>query len=247
MSRRAAAQVARWRRRAIAAGAVLAAVLPAVGATTTVGAGQLVPRTSCRRVVHIGDSLSAGMDSTAIAEPAHRIDARYRDIGVQDVRLEISGGRSVVEHLEGQDGGEAVARRLRREGFSGCWVVDLATNDAANVSAGSGYGYSERIDRMMAVIGSDPVMWVDTTTRRARGHYASEHMRLFNQALEKAHARYPTLVVYEWSEAVHEDWFQGDGIHFTAAGSAYRAALIAGALAEAFPAGSSVRLRSGFD
>jgi hypothetical protein len=177
------------------------------------------------------------MSSTAITPSEHRIGARYEQLGVQDVVLEISGGRSVVEHLEGQEGGEAVARRLRREGFRGCWVVDLATNDAANVHAGSGYGYSERIDRMMAVIGDDPVMWVDTKTRKERGHYASENMRLFNQALEKAHARYPSLVVYEWSEAVQDDWFQGDGIHFTAGGSAYRAALIAGALAEAFPVG----------
>jgi hypothetical protein len=73
-------------------------------------------------------------------------------------------------------------------------------------------------------------------TLRARGHYASEHMRLFNQALAKAHARYPALAVYEWSEAVDEQWFAGDGIHYTAAGYTYRAALIADALASAFPA-----------
>lgn len=219
------------------AGAALAAALPAAtAATVATASAPLGPRTSCRAVAHIGDSLSEGMDSTAIREPDHRIEARYEEIGVRDVELEISGGRSVVEHLEEQEGGEAVARRLRREGFRGCWVVDLATNDAANVDAGSGYGYSERIDRMMAVIGDDPVMWVDTATRRERGPYASENMRLFNQALEKAHARYPSLVVYEWSEAVRDDWFQGDGIHFTPEGSAYRAALIARALAEAFPA-----------
>ena len=67
------------------------------------------------------------------------------------------------------------------------------------MDAGSAYGYTERIDRMMAVIGDEPVLWVDTRTMKERGHYASEHMRLFNQALEKAHARYPALHVYEWS------------------------------------------------
>ena len=34
------------------------------------------------------------------------IDAQYRQVGVGDVRLEISGARSVVEHLDGQRGGE---------------------------------------------------------------------------------------------------------------------------------------------
>ena len=181
------------------------------------------------------------MSSTAITDPTFRIAGRYAAIGVQDIRLEIAGGRSVIEHLEGQEGGETVARRRRREGFRGCWVVDLATNDAANVAAGSGYGYSERIDRMMAIIGDDPVMWGDTAPRKEHGYYASEHMRLFNQALKKAHARHPSLVVYRWSEAVQDHWFLPDGIHFSAEGSAFRAALIAEALATAFPAAGAPR------
>lgn len=195
-----------------------------------------VARTSCRSVVHIGDSLSVGLESSSmIPDPAMRIDARYEAVGVTDVRLEISGARSVIEHIEDQDGGEQVARQVRRSGFHGCWVIALGTNDAANVDAGSSYGYSERIDRMMAVIGDDPVLWVDAVTLRSRGHYASDHMRLFNQALAKAHGRHPGLRVYEWSAAVADDWFDGDGIHYTATGYAFRAALIAGALADAFP------------
>ena len=205
--------------------------------TTAAGTADAAPRTSCRAVAHIGDSLSVGMSSSAyIRDPANRIGGRYEAIGVADVELEISGGRSVVEHLEDQEGGEAVAKRLQRQGFAGCWVVDLATNDAANVDAGSGYGYTERIDRMMAVIGDDPVLWVDTRTTKERGHYASEHMRLFNQALEKAHARYPALHVYEWSADARDEWFQRDGIHFTAEGYEHRAELIAEALAAAYPA-----------
>ena len=215
------------------AGLLVVAAVPVLGAAPTGAVG----RTACRAVAHIGDSLSVGMESSAyIRDPSKRIGGRYEGIGVQDVELEISGGRSVVEHLEDQEGGEAVARRLTRRGFSGCWVVDLATNDAANVDAGSGYGYTERIDRMMAVIGDDPVLWVDTRTTKERGHYASEHMRLFNQALEKAHARYPALQVFAWSEAARDEWFQTDGIHYTAEGYAFRAALIADALAAAFPA-----------
>jgi hypothetical protein len=216
--------------------AVAAVGLVALGAP--VGPAGAAPRTSCRTVAHIGDSLSVGMTSSAyIRDRDLRIDRRYEEVGVRDVVLEISGGRSVVEHVDDQEGGEQVAERLRREGFEGCWVVDLATNDAANVDAGSGYGYTERIDRMMAVIGDDPVLWVDTRTTKERGHYASEHMRLFNQALEKAHARYPALRVYEWSADARDDWFQRDGIHFTAEGYEHRAELIAAALADAYPAG----------
>lgn len=227
----------RPRRRALALAGLLGAaglVVPATGDT------QAAARTSCRAVAHIGDSLSVGMTSSAyIRDPDERIGGRYEALGVQDVELEISGGRSVVEHLDGQEGGEAVATRLVRNGFQGCWVVDLATNDAANVDAGSDYGYTERIDRMMAVIGDDPVLWVDTRTRKESGNYASEHMRLFNQALEKAHARYPALRVYEWSVDAQDQWFQPDGIHFTATGYASRAALIAAALAESYPAARS--------
>jgi hypothetical protein len=216
---------------------VLAALVGTAGIAAPASGAGAAARTSCRAVAHIGDSLSVGMSSSAyIRDPAERIGGRYEELGIRDVVLEISGGRSVVEHLDDQEGGEAVAKRLVREGFEGCWVVDLATNDAANVDAGSGYGYTERIDRMMAVIGDDPVLWVDTRTRKERGHYASEHMRLFNQALEKAHARYPALRVYEWSADAEDDWFQSDGIHFTADGYANRAELIAAALAAAYPA-----------
>ena len=134
-------------------------------------------------------------------------------IGVQDVRLEISGARSVIEHLDGQLAGEEVARKVRRNGFEGCWVVALGTNDAANVAVGSGHGYSDRIDRMMAIIGDDPVVWVDVKTQREGGPYASTNMRRFNQALAKAHARYPELRVYDWSSTVADQWFDRDGIH----------------------------------
>jgi len=217
--------------------AALAGLLVATVVVALRGGADAAGRTSCRAVAHIGDSLSVGMDSSAyVRDPDERIEGRYEEIGIRDVRLEISGGRSVIEHLDDQEGGEAVAQRLRRAGFRGCWVIDLATNDAANVDAGSGYGYTERIDRMMAVVGDDPVLWVDTRTRKERGHYASEHMRRFNQALEKAHARYPALHVYEWSTDARDEWFQSDGIHFMAEGYAARAELIADALATAYPA-----------
>ncbi len=193
------------------------------------------PQTSCRSVAQIGDSLSVGLDSPSLGRDA-RISARYADVGVRTLRFDASGGRSVVEDIDGQGGGESVARRIRTAGFHGCWVIALGTNDAADVDAGSPYGYSERIDRMMATIGDDPVLWVDVKTTCESGYYAAPHMRLFDQALAKAHARYPELQVYAWSDDVADDWFLPDGIHYNAEGSAQLAAHLATALADAFPA-----------
>ena len=193
------------------------------------------PQTSCRSVAQIGDSLSVGLDSTSLGRDA-RISARYAAVGVRELRNDASGGRSVVETVNDQDSGEMVARKLRKAGFHGCWVIALGTNDAADVDAGSPYGYSERIDRMMAIIGDDPVLWVDVKTLRESGFYAAAHMRLFDQALAKAHARYPDLQVYAWSDDVADDWFLPDGIHYNAEGSTHRASSLATALASAFPA-----------
>ncbi len=53
---------------------------------------------------------------------------------MRTLRLESSGGRSVIEHLDGQEDGEVVAKRIRKSGFHGCWVIALGTNDAANVA-----------------------------------------------------------------------------------------------------------------
>ncbi|MET0144537.1 MAG: GDSL-type esterase/lipase family protein [Ilumatobacteraceae bacterium] len=238
---------------ALAFGSMLALLVPTTGpaaaadddgpasstpaSSTPASSTPAVPQTSCRAVAHIGDSISVGMNSSAyIPDRASRIGGQYERIGVQDVELDISGARSIVEHLDGQLGGEAAARKLRRQGFEGCWVIALGTNDAANVAVGSGYGYSERIDRMMAIIGDDPVLWVDVKTLRERGPYAAENMRRWNTALAKAHARYPALRVFDWSLVAADRWFLPDGIHYSAEGYAYRAALIAGALAETFPA-----------
>jgi hypothetical protein len=193
------------------------------------------PQTSCLSVAQIGDSLSVGLDSPSLG-PDARISARYADVGVRTLRFDASGGRSVIEDIDNQEGGEGVARRISDSGFDGCWVIALGTNDAADVDAGSPYGYSERIDRMMAIIGDHPVLWVDVKTIRNSGYYAAAHMRLFDQALAKAHARYPDLRVYAWSDVVADEWFVPDGIHYDTEGSTERAARLATALAAAFPA-----------
>ena len=158
--------------------------------TTVAAAGS--GRTSCASVVHIGDSTSVGLVSPDhLPDPATRIDARYAAVGVTDFHSEISGARSTVERLEGQENAEEVAQRLRAAGFQGCWVLALGTTDAANIAAGAPLPADRRIDRMMAVIGSDPVLWVDVKTLRADGPWQNSSMLAWDEALTAAAAALP--------------------------------------------------------
>jgi lysophospholipase L1-like esterase len=115
-------------------------------------------------------------------------------------------------------------------------VLALGTNDTADVYVGGVVSVSQRIAQMMAVIGSQPVMWVNVISLLAGGPYSETDMRQWNQALLHACARYPNMRVYDWASVAKRRWFIGDGIHYTSAGYAARSRLIARALAEAFPA-----------
>jgi peptidoglycan/LPS O-acetylase OafA/YrhL/lysophospholipase L1-like esterase len=193
-------------------------------------------RTSCRAVVHLGDSTSEGLIlPDYLPNPKLRIPAQYRDVGVKKVVTEISGARSIVEVLPGQINGYQVARNLVRDGYHGCWVFALGTNDTANVSIGSTVSRAARIREMMSVAGGEPVMWVNLRSLVSSGPYAESNMQLWNRALRQACARYPNLRIYNWASAVHDSWYIPDGIHFTSQGYAARGHLIARALASAFP------------
>ena len=197
------------------------------------------PMTSCRSVVHIGDSTSIGLMSSAyLPKPAERIDAQYARVGVTSTRAEISGARSIVEHLKNQLNAEDVAKQVKATGYQGCWVLALGTTDAADIAAGSNHLQDERIDKMMAVIGDDPVLWVNVKTLEQSGDWANANMQEFDQHLQAAKARYPNLQVYDWSSVVQDPWFTTDDIHYTSAGYAQRARLIADVLAAQIPADS---------
>jgi hypothetical protein len=217
--------------------AALTTTVPPTSAPPTTEA-PAEPRTSCTSVVHIGDSTSVGLMSPAyLADPTLRIDAQYARVGVTDFRNEISGARSTEERLKGQQNAVEVAQRQRDGGYHGCWVVALGNTDAANIAVGSRLSAAARIDRMFAVIGDvDPVLWVTPKTLRTSGPYANSHMEAWNADLVAATARHPNLRVYDWASVVQDDWYQRDGIHYTSAGYAERARLIADALAAAFPA-----------
>jgi peptidoglycan/LPS O-acetylase OafA/YrhL/lysophospholipase L1-like esterase len=200
------------------------------------GAGAAAPQTSCRSVVHIGDSTSDGLiSSDYLPDPRQRITAQYAMAGVTKSIMEISGGRSIVETLPGQPNAQAVARQLIRNGYRGCWVLALGTNDAADVFVGSRVSLVTRIREMMSVIGNAPVLWVNVRSLLSSGPYSEHDMQLWNQTLLQACPRYPNMRVFNWAAFARRAWFIPDGVHFTSAGYAVRSHLIASALAQAFP------------
>ena len=193
-------------------------------------------RSSCRAVVHIGDSTSDGLISPDyLPSPRRRIGAQYARVGVTRFIPEISGGTSIVETSSGQPNAYEVAQQLIRDGYRGCWVLALGTNDTADVAIGSPVSRAARIREMMSLIGSQPVMWVNVKSLLATGPYSEADMLAWNAALIRACARYPDMRVYDWASMVKNGWFIPDGIHYTSAGYAARARRIARALAAAFP------------
>jgi lysophospholipase L1-like esterase len=193
-------------------------------------------RTSCRSVVHMGDSTSDGLISPDyLPRPWQRIGAQYERVGVARFIPEISGGTSIVETSSGQPNAYAVAQQLARDGYRGCWVLALGTNDTADVAIGSQVGRPARIREMMRLLGSQPVMWVNVKSLLASGPYSEANMLAWNRALIRACARYPNMRVYDWASVVKNGWFISDGVHFTSRGYAARAHRVARALAGAFP------------
>ena len=220
-----------------AAQATADAGLAAPGAAYVAGLPEPPPRTSCKSVVHIGDSTSDGLISAAyVPNAAQRIPARYNQIGVTSVHMEVVGGTSIVEEYDKQPNAYDVAKRYRSHGYNGCWVIALGTNDTADVAVGSNVGLTQRVARMMSVIGNQPVVWVTVRSLLSSGPYSEHNMQEWDQDLYAAARRHPNMKVYDWASVVQTPWFIDDKIHFTSAGYAARGELIADALAAAFPA-----------
>jgi len=194
-------------------------------------------RSSCKAVVHIGDSTSEGLDNPEyLPNELERIPNRYAEVGVKETHMEVQGARSIEERFEGEPNAQEVAAAWKAEGFKGCWVLALGTNEAADVAAGSTVGLRERIEKMMAIIGDEPVLWVNVRSLVPPGDpYSKGGMVEWDEELERACATYPNMRIYDWASDVKDEWFIEDGIHFTSPGYAARAQLIAQALAHAFP------------
>src|SRR5205814_1402951 len=115
--------------------------------------------------------------------------------GVTRFIPQVSGARSIVETWHGFPNAYTVARQLIRRGYRGCWVLALGTNDTADVAVGSAVGLAARITRMMSLIGSQPVMWVNLRSLLASGPYSEGKMQQWNRALLRACPQYPGMRV----------------------------------------------------
>jgi peptidoglycan/LPS O-acetylase OafA/YrhL len=199
--------------------------------------GPLANETSCRAVAYIGDSTSEGeISSDYIPDPRLRLPAQLADVGVRTTIPEISAARAIIETFKGHPSGAMVARDLVNQGFHGCWILALGTNEVDNAQAG-GPGFQTRIHRMMSIIGRQPVVWVDSITLLPpTTGYAEAGMERWNETLLADCSAYPMMRVFDWSAYARRNWFIPDGIHYYSPGYVARSHDIALGLAHAFPA-----------
>jgi peptidoglycan/LPS O-acetylase OafA/YrhL len=210
-------------------------------ATTAHRTAVLSNTTSCKSVVYIGDSTSEGETSNDyIPNQKLQLPEQLSDHGVQTTIPEISGARSIIETFEGQPNAATVAQDHIQQGFKGCWILALGTNEVDNVHDG-GPSYQVRIDRMMSLIGKqDPVMWIAAITLLPPDNpYSEAQMQKWNQTLLANCPRYPNMRVFNWPAYAKQKWFISDGIHYYSPGYVARSHDIALGLAHAFPAGGS--------
>jgi peptidoglycan/LPS O-acetylase OafA/YrhL len=218
--------------------------VPAATTTTTSAAGAgttttapPAPMSSCTSVVHIGDSTSESLVDNTYISPAEQLPAQYGRVGVGTVNLQISGARSTgPEEVDGQPNGDQIAQQLIDQGYHGCWVLAMGTNDAADIAVGSNTNAPARIQRIMSIIGNQPVLWDNVVTLLSSGDYANANMQAWNAALVAACPAYPNMRIYDWASIAQPGWYISDGIHYSSAGSVQRSADFANALATAFPA-----------
>src|SRR5262249_11550043 len=161
------------------------------------------------------DSTSDGLISPDyLPNPRRRIGAQYARVGVARFIPEISGGTSIVETSSGQANAYTVAQQLVHNGYRGCWVLALGTNDTADVAIGAVVSRHARIRQMMSVSGRQPALWVNGRSLVATGPYSESDMLAWNAALIQACARYPNMRLYHWASAFKDSWFIPNGSPF---------------------------------
>lgn len=212
----------------------------------------LPTRTSCSQVVYIGDSTSASEITTEyVPDKRQQLASQMAKVGVKTFYPEIEGARSIVETFQGYANAPTVAESHLSDGYDGCWVLALGTQDVDNQYDG-GESYAWRINHMMKTIGRrQPVMWVSLVTVLRSGDsylaraYNETRMQAWNRTLLRACKRYPNMRIFDWGAWVHTRWFDSDGhfefdgIHYNTVGNIAKARLTALGLAHAFPAGGS--------
>jgi hypothetical protein len=195
--------------------------------------------TSCQQVVYIGDSTSDG-ESNPEYVPNRKLRAvsELKKVGVKHVHMEVSGARSIVETFEGIPNGATVAQSYVHNGYHGCWIIALGTNDSADVNAGSNVGRKARIKQMMSIIGDQPVMWINVLTIAGSPQYYEESgMHSWDEDLLAACHAHPQMRVFDWAALAKHKWFIPDGVHYTTPGYEHRTKAIVHGLVNAFPRG----------
>ncbi len=117
--------------------------------------------------------------------------------------------------MPGQVNGYDVASAWWSEGYRGCWVFALGTNDTANVSVGSSVGLMGRVEQMMSAAHGEPVLWVNARTMLSGGPWSEANMQAWNNTLLQACARYPNMRVLDWASVANPGWFMlgRDSLH----------------------------------
>lgn len=163
---------------------------------------------TCQHLVHLGDSLTVSALRWTASD--------YTSLGFVDVKVHAINGGSIW-YPSGESGVEA-ARRYKKP--QTCWVVALGTNDS---SATSAKNWNARYQSLMAVIGTDPVVWVnvwyDSPTRLNYNKNIASWWNAF--ILGKAGKN---IYIYDWAALAKSNrkWFIYDGIHNTSTGARQR-------------------------
>ncbi len=206
--------------------------------TTTTTLPPAPTTTSCAQIVHIGDSTSVSLwTAEGVGGADLTMEARYLAIGVEVVYPDNDDGRSIDElRYPTQVNAYDVAAAVKSNGYEGCWVLMIGTNDAANVAAGAAVGSDERINKMLELLGDDQILWVDSASLLTDDpNYGNQAMKAWNEALYRLTADRPNVAVLHWSDLAKAGWFDRDGIHYNTIGHAQRAAITAAAMVEYFP------------
>lgn len=184
--------------------ASLAVALVSTSALPT--SGDAANAGPARSVLDLGDSLSLGTGPYLRARlRGYRIDRLY-DVG-----------------LHAYDAASIVARS--RSSLPPVLVVSAGTNDDPRIVS----TFIRAVSQVIGVAGPERcVVWPTIVRPPAVGATYDK----LNQALRRAAARHPNLVLVDWVGMVHRHrwWLSDDGVHVTVAGYRARAATIAAAV-----------------
>jgi hypothetical protein len=215
-------------------------VLVDVQGSFKVGGGALFFPSSARRVLDTRSGAPSGTSCTSVAHIGDldnsALDSQLSRAGVTTRNINTRAGRAIVETSGGVPNARDTAAAAAAVGAPTCWVFGLGTTDAANVAVGSPIGAAARIDRMMAVAGNAPVVWVNVRTARSAGAWSNANMTAWNLALNDAAGRYGNLRIVDWAAASGADSYRSDGLNLTDDAAAAQAKLIADTLYEYYVA-----------